>query len=96
MKKVYITVMLAALLVPGIARACGCQGNQYRTGTGLVTYEEAEAITRNYLSTIDASLQPGTIELDGQIYSVQVTDDTGNQVAKLNIDMLTGDVRPAF
>lgn len=98
MKKMLLTplVALALFAAPLSAMACGSQGNQYRTGTGLVTPEEAEQITANYISTIDTNLQVGKVSFDGQTYVVNVDDNSGKLVAKLNIHMLTGEIRPVF
>jgi hypothetical protein len=88
--------IILSLSGPVTALACGSQGNQYRTGTGLVTADEAEQITTNYISTIDTNLQVGDVSFDGQVYVVNVNDDNGNMIAKLNIHMLTGEIRPVF
>jgi hypothetical protein len=97
MKKILITIALFAVIIaPVSALACACQGNQYRTGTGAVSMEEAKQITANYLSTIDSRLSADDISLEGQIYLVSVTDENNNPVAKLSIDMLTGAIRPVF
>jgi hypothetical protein len=97
MKKILLMMaLLAVIIAPVSALACGCQGNQYRTGTGVVEMEEAKQITANYLSTIDSRLSADDISLEGQIYLVSVTDENNNPVAKLSIDMLTGAIRPVF
>ena len=97
MKKIILTMaLLAVIIIPVSAFACGCGGNQYRTGTGLVTTEEAQQITANYLSTIDTRLTAGDIQLEGQIFYVDVKDENENPIAKLSIDMLTGAIRPVF
>lgn len=97
MKKIILTVaLLAVMIIPVSALACGCEGNQYRTGTGLVTMDEARQITTNYLSTIDGRLTAGDIRLEGQTFYVDVKDETEKPVAKLSIDMLTGAIRPVF
>lgn len=97
MKKIALTIaLLAVLIAPMSALACGCDGNQYRTGTGVVTMEEAKQITANYLTTIDTRLSAGDIQLEGQNYYVTVNDENNKQVARLSIDMLTGSIRPVF
>lgn len=97
MKKLLLTLAaLAFLAAPVSVLACGTQGNQYRTATGLVTQEEAQQITANYISTIDSSLQVGDVSFDGQSYVVNVMDDQGRLIAKLNIHMLTGEIRAVF
>jgi capsule polysaccharide export protein KpsE/RkpR len=98
MKKLLITPLVAIALfaMPISAMACGSQGNQYRTSNGLVSPEEAEEITANYISTIDTNLQVGEVSFDGQSYVVSVKDDDGNLVATLNIHKLTGAIRPVF
>jgi hypothetical protein len=97
MKKIVITMaLLAVIIAPVSAFACGCQGNQYRTGTGLVSEEEAKQISTNYLNTIDTRLSADDIRLEGQAYLVNIKDENGNPVAKLSIDILTGDIRPVF
>lgn len=98
MKKMLITPLVAIALfaIPVAAMACGSQGNQYRTTTGLVSPEEAGEITANYISTIDTNLQVGQVSYDGQAYIVGVNDDGGNPVATLNIHRLTGEIRPVF
>ena len=40
--------------------------------------------------------QPGEIRLDGRTYHVDVVDESGKSVVQLNIDMLTGSLRPVF
>jgi hypothetical protein len=97
MKKIVITMaLLAVIIAPVSALACGNQGNQYRTGTGVVSMEEAKQISAYYLSTIDTQLSADDIWLEGQIFFVNVTDENSNLVAKLSIDMLTGAIRPVF
>ena len=97
MKKVILTMaLLAVIIIPVSAFACACQGNQYRTGTGLVTMDEARQITASYLGTIDTSLSAGDIQLQGQTFYVDVKDADDKPVAKLSIDMLTGEIRPVF
>jgi hypothetical protein len=98
MKKMLITplVSIALFAIPISAMACGSQGNQYRTSTGMVSPEEAGQITANYISTIDTNLQVGEVSFDGQTYVVNVNDDSGNPVATLNIHKLTGAIRPVF
>jgi hypothetical protein len=97
MKKIVITMaLLAVIIAPVSAFACACQGNQYRTGTGVVNMEEAKQITANYLSTIDSRLSADDIRLEGQMYIVSVTDENSQPVAELSIDMLTGAIRPVF
>ena len=98
MKKLIMTPLVAILLfaLPLYAMACGTQGNQYRTGTGLVTPPEAVDITNNYISTIDTSLTVGKVFFDGQTYVINVNGDDGKLVAKLNIHKLTGEIRPIF
>ena len=98
MKKMLITplVSIALFAIPISVMACGSQGNQYRTSTGLVSPEEAEQITANYISTIDTNLQVGAVSFDGQAYVVNVNDDGGNPVATLNIHKLSGAIRPVF
>lgn len=97
MKKTVLTLALLALVIsPVSAFACGCQGNQYRTGTGIVSIDEAKQITTSYLSTIDTRLSAGDITLEGQTYYININDENGQQIAKLSIDMLTGAIRPVF
>ncbi len=97
MKKMFIVIaLLAVIIAPVSALACACQGNQYRTGTGPVSMEEAQQITTNYLSTIDTRLSAEEITLEGQSYFVNVKDENGNPVARLSIDKLTGAIRPEF
>lgn len=95
-KKLLLFAFLVVLIAPVSALACACQGNQYRTGSGLVTMDEARQITTNYLSTIDAHLSADNIILQGQTYYVDVKDEEGKNVAKLSIDMVTGAIRPVF
>ena len=95
-KRIISTVLLLALALPAYAIGCG-SGNNYRTGTGVVTKDEAKQMTQKYLASIDgAKFKPGDILLDGRTYLVDVVDGSGNSVVKLNIDMLTGSLRPVF
>ena len=95
-KKLLSIVLLLTLALPAYALAC-TSGNNYRTRTGVVTRDEAKQMTQNYLATIDGTnLHPGDIQLDGRTYSVDVVDESGKSVVKMNIDMLTGDMRPVF
>ena len=97
MKKTLLSLTLLALIIaPVSAFACGCQGNQYRTGTGIVSMDEAKLITTNYLGTIDTRLSAGDITLEGQTYYININDENGQHIAKLSIDMLTGAIRPVF
>jgi len=98
MKKVLIVALIVGgLMLPAAAFACGCSGNSYRTGTGPVTMEEAQQITERYLATIDnGRLQPGDIQLNGSAYLVEIVDENGKSVARMNIDMLSGAIRPVF
>ena len=97
MKKIAITMaLLAVIIAPVSALACGNQGNQYRTRTGVVSMEEAQQISANYLNTIDTRLSADDIRLEGQAYLVSIKDENSNPVAKLSIDMLTGAIRPVF
>jgi hypothetical protein len=89
-------VLILTLSLPVYALACS-SGNNYRTKTGVVTQDEAKQMTQNYLASIDgANLRPGNIQLDGRTYLVDVIDESGKPVVKMNIDMLTGDMRPVF
>ena len=95
-KKLISIVLFLAIALPTYALGC-TSGNNYRTGTGVVTKDEAKQMTQNYLASIDgARFKPGDIQLDGRTYLVDVVDGTGNSVVKLNIDMLTGSLRPVF
>jgi len=95
-KRIISTVLLLALALPTYAIGCG-SGNNYRTSTGVVTKDEAKQMTQNYLASIDgAQFKPGEILLDGRTYLVDVVDGSGKSVVKMNIDMLTGDMRPVF
>jgi hypothetical protein len=97
MKKLLLTMALLTIIIaPVSALSCGNQGNQYRTNTGPVSMDEAKQISAYYLSTIDSQLSADDLWLEGQVYLVSVTDENSNQVAKLSIDMLTGDIRPVF
>jgi len=96
-KKGLISALLfVTLILPTYGLAC-TSGNNYRTNSGVVTRDEARQMTENYLASIDgAKLQPGDIQLDGRTYLVDVIDESGKSVVKMNIDMLTGDMRPVF
>ena len=95
-KRIISIALLLTLALPAYALACS-SGNNYRTGTGVVTRDEAKQMTQNYLASIDgAKFKPGDIQLNGRTYLVDVVDGTGNSVVKLNIDMLTGSLRPVF
>jgi hypothetical protein len=95
-KRIISTVLLLSLALPVYALGC-TSGNNYRTGTGVVSRDEARQMSQKYLSTIDgAKLQPGEIQLNGRTYLVDIVDGTGNSVVKLNIDMLTGNLQPVF
>ena len=97
MNKILISMALFAVIItPVSSLACGSQGNQYRTGTGVVSLTEAEQISAYYLSTIDTQLSADDVRLEGQAYSVSVKDENGALVAKLSINMLTGDIKPVF
>lgn len=88
---------LSLAAAPATVLACACQGNQYRTGNGPVSLEEAQAITVNYLASIDnGNLRPGNVTLDGSTYVVDVFDESGNAVATLNINMYDGSIQPRF
>ena len=94
--KLIVIGLTLALAFPTYAMGC-TSGNNYRTSRGVVTKIEAKQMTQNYLATIDgAKLQPGDILLDGRTYLVDVVDESGKSVVKMNIDMLTGDMRPVF
>jgi hypothetical protein len=89
-------VLLLAIALPAYAFGC-TSGNNYRTSTGVVTQDEAKQMTQNYLASIDgAKFKPGNIQLDGRTYLVDVIDGSGKSVVKMNIDMLTGDMKPVF
>jgi len=95
-KRLVSVVLLLTFALPAYSLACG-SGNNYRTRTGVVTKDEAKQMTQNYLASIDgAKLQPGEIQLDGRVFLVDVIDESGKSVVKMNIDMLTGDMRPVF
>ena len=95
-KRLISIVLLLALALPAYAFGCG-SGNNYRTSTGVVTQEEAKQMTQKYLASIDgAKFKPGNIQLDGRTYLVDVIDGSGKSVVKMNIDMLTGDMKPVF
>jgi hypothetical protein len=88
--------LLLTLALPAYALAC-TSGNNYRTSKGVVTREEAKQMTQNYLASIDgAKFRPGDISLDGRTYLVDVIDESGKSVVQLNIDLLTGSLRPVF
>jgi len=97
MKKRLIGIVLVlSMALPAYALGCS-SGNNYRTRNGVVSRDEAREMTQNYLATIDgATLQPGEVQLDGRLYYVDVVDEGGKSVVKMQIDMLTGDMRPAF
>jgi hypothetical protein len=97
MKKRLIGIVLVlSMALPAYALGC-TSGNNYRTRNGVVSRDEAREMTQNYLATIDgAKLQPGEVQLDGRLYYVDVVDEGGKSVVKMQIDMLTGDMRPAF
>lgn len=95
-KKIISIVLLLALALPVYALAC-TSGNNYRTSTGVVTRDEAKQMTQKYLASIDgAKFKPGNIQLNGRTYLVDVIDESGKSVVQLNIDMLTGNLRPVF
>ena len=95
-KRLISIVLLLAIALPTYTLGC-TSGNNYRTGTGVVTKDEAKQMTQNYLASIDgARFKPGDIQLDGRTYLVNVVDSSGNAVVQLNIDMLTGSLRPVF
>ena len=95
-KRLISIVLLLAIALPAYALGC-TSGNNYRTRTGVVTQEEAKQMTQNYLASIDgARFKPGNVQLDGRTYLVDVVDESGNAVVQLNIDMLTGSLRPVF
>jgi len=98
MKKILImTLIFGGLVLPAAAFACGCSGNNYRTGNGPVSPEEAQQITQNYLASIDnGHLKPGVIQQEGNAYLAEILDETGKPVAKMSIDALTGEIRPVF
>ncbi len=95
-KRLIGVVLIFGLALPAYALGC-TSGNNYRTSNGVVTRDEAKEMTQNYLATIDgARLHPGGVQLDGSIYYVDVIDEGGKSVVKMQIDMLTGDMRPVF
>ncbi len=95
-KGLICALLIVTLALPAYGLAC-TSGNNYRTKTGAVTQDEARQMTQNYLASIDgANLQPGNIQIDGRTYKVDVIDENGKSVVKMNIDMLTGDIRPVF
>jgi hypothetical protein len=95
-KKVISVVLLLSISLPAYSFGC-TSGNNYRTSTGVVTRDEAKQMTQNYLASIDgAKFKPGEIRLNGRTYLVDVIDGSGNSVVQLNIDMLTGSLRPVF
>lgn len=95
-KKIISIVLFITIALPTYALGC-TSGNNYRTSTGVVTMDEAKLMTQNYLASIDgARFKPGNIQLDGRTYLVDIVDESGNAVVKLNIDMLTGSLRPVF
>jgi hypothetical protein len=95
-KKIICIVLLIAMALPTYALGC-TSGNNYRTNTGVVTKDEAKLMTQNYLASIDGvQFKPGNIQLDGRTYLIDIVDQTGNAVVQLNIDMLTGSLRPVF
>ena len=95
-KRLISIVLLLTIALPAYAFGC-TSGNNYRTSTGVVTKDEAKQMTQNYLASIDgARFKPGNIQLDGRTYLVDVVDESGNAVVQLNIDMLTGSLRPVF
>jgi len=95
-KRLIGLVLVLSMTLPAYALGC-TSGNNYRTRNGVVSRDEAKQMTQNYLATIDgAKLQPGEVQLDGRLYFVDVIDEGGKSVVKMQIDMLTGDMRPAF
>ena len=95
-KRLISIVLLLAIALQTYALGC-TSGNNYRTGTGVVTKDEAKQMTQNYLASIDgARFKPGDIQLDGRTFLVDVIDESGKSVVKMNIDMLTGDMKPVF
>ena len=95
-KRIISIVLLLAIALPAYAFGC-TSGNNYRTSTGVVTKDEAKQMTQNYLASIDgARFKPGDIQLDGRTFLVDVIDESGKSVVKMNIDMLTGDMKPVF
>lgn len=95
-KRLIGIVLILGLALPVYALGC-TSGNNYRTRNGVVSRDEAKEMTQNYLATIDGvKLHPGNIQLDGRMYYVDVIDESGNSVVQMQIDMLTGDMRPAF
>jgi hypothetical protein len=94
--KLISIVLLLTIALPTYALGC-TSGNNYRTSKGVVTRDEAKQMTQNYLASIDgAKFKPGDIRLDGRTYLVDVIDESGKSVVQLNIDMLTGNLRPVF
>jgi len=97
MKKLLIPIAaITFFLMPISLLACGVQGNEYRTGTGMVSQKEAKQMTTKYISTIDSSLKVGKVEFNGETYDVKINNDQGELVAKLQIHKLTGEIRPIF
>ena len=95
-KRIISIILFLAIALPAYAFGC-TSGNNYRTSTGVVTKDEAKQMTQNYLASIDgARFKPGDIQLDGRTYLVDVVDESGKSVVKMNIDMLTGDMKPVF
>jgi len=95
-KRLIGIVLILGMALPAYALGC-TSGNNYRTRNGVVTRDEAKEMTQNYLATIDGTkLHPGDIQLDGRMYFVDVIDESGKPVVKMQIDMFTGDMRPAF
>jgi len=95
-KRLMGIVLVFGFVLPTYALAC-TSGNNYRTRNGVVSQDEAKEMTQNYLATIDgANLHPGKVQLDGRTYYVDVIDKSGKSVVKMQIDMLTGDMRPVF
>ena len=95
-KRIISIVLLLSLMLPAYAFGC-TSGNNYRTSTGVVTRAEAKQMTQNYLASIDgAKFKPGDIQLNGRTYLIDVIDESGKSVVQLNIDMLTGNLRPVF
>ena len=95
-KRIISIVLFLAIALPAYAFGC-TSGNNYRTSTGAVSQDEAKQMTQKYLASIDgAKFKPGNIQLDGRSYLVDVIDENGKSVVKMNIDMLTGDMKPVF
>jgi hypothetical protein len=95
-KRLMGIVLIIGLALPAYAVGC-TSGNNYRTRTGVVNRDEAKEMTQRYLASIDGvKLHPRTIQLDGRLYYVDVIDEGGKSVVKMQIDMLTGDMRPVF